>query len=61
VNGILVPIRDPDAIADAIERLANDRALREEMGRRGREHVLANYATSRVIETTLNMYRELLA
>jgi glycosyltransferase involved in cell wall biosynthesis len=61
VNGILVPIRDPEAVADAVERLAKDPALREEMGRRGREHVLAHYSTARVIETTLRVYRDLLA
>jgi glycosyltransferase involved in cell wall biosynthesis len=60
VNGILVPVRDPEAIADAIERLARNRALREEMGRRGREHVLARYSTAGVIDTTLRMYGELL-
>jgi glycosyltransferase involved in cell wall biosynthesis len=36
VDGFIVPIRDPEAIADKIELLLADRALRERMGRSAR-------------------------
>lgn len=36
-NGFLVPVRDPTALADRLEALARDPALRGRMGARGRE------------------------
>lgn len=39
VNGLLVPPGDADALYGALARLLSDKALREEMGRRGREWV----------------------
>ena len=35
-TGLLVPVRDAQALADAIARLAQDEALRRQMGRAGR-------------------------
>lgn len=43
VNGLLVPPARPDALADALGRLAVDRALRDELSGRGRETVLAEF------------------
>jgi glycosyltransferase involved in cell wall biosynthesis len=42
-NGFLVPPADPDALADALERLASDTALRERMGSAGRETILREF------------------
>jgi glycosyltransferase involved in cell wall biosynthesis len=39
VTGLLVPPGDTDALYSALERLLSDKALREEMGRRGRKWV----------------------
>lgn len=36
VNGLLVPVRDPEALAAAMLRLAQERALRQTFGNRGR-------------------------
>ena len=36
VDGFIVPIRDADAIADKVELLLTDRALRQRMGRNAR-------------------------
>ena len=33
IDGFVIPVRDPDAIAERLERLYRDPALREEMGR----------------------------
>ncbi len=43
-NGILVPIRDPDALAEALQRMAENPSLRKEMGR-------ANYRRGRDFRT----------
>jgi glycosyltransferase involved in cell wall biosynthesis len=40
VDGFVVPIRDPDAIAERITRLHDDPELRERMGRAARERAL---------------------
>jgi glycosyltransferase involved in cell wall biosynthesis len=59
-NGMLVPVRDPTALADALEVLVGDRALRAQMGSRGRERVLAEFRAEHVIEATLRVYREVM-
>ena len=46
-NGFLVPIRDPAAMASKLERLVHDRALREMMGRSGREKFLREFTLDR--------------
>lgn len=38
-TGLLVPVADPAAMADAVRRLMDDPAGRGEMGRRGRERI----------------------
>ena len=42
-NGLLVPQRDADALAAAIERLATDPRLGSALGRAGRAKVEAEY------------------
>lgn len=42
-TGLLVPPRDPEALAAAIERLASDRQLRVRLGERASEHVRRNF------------------
>lgn len=43
VTGLVVPREDPEAAACALARLVTDPALREKMGRAGRERVLRLY------------------
>jgi len=59
-NGLLVPAKDPQALAEALNRLLNDAALRESMGKRGRAMVEAEFSTEYVVEQTLQLYKELL-
>lgn len=42
-TGLLVPERDANALAGAIEQLINDNALRHRLGRRGRQAALADF------------------
>lgn len=59
-NGLLVPVKDAAALAEAIQRLIEDPALRRRLGARGRERAVAEFSQERVIDETLALYRELL-
>ncbi|MDX9991697.1 MAG: glycosyltransferase family 4 protein [Anaerolineales bacterium] len=56
VNGLLVPIRDPRALADAIQTLLENPGLRQQMGQRGREIVEQEFSSEIVIEKTIKVY-----
>ena len=57
---LLVPVKDPAALADAIERLVTDPALRQSMGVKGRELVQREFAEPIVVRKTLDLYRSML-
>ncbi len=57
VTGILVPPRDPAAIADALEGLLADPARRRRLGRAGRDRMEHGYAWSTVAARTAEAYR----
>jgi glycosyltransferase involved in cell wall biosynthesis len=60
-NGLLVPPRDPDALAQAISSLVADPAARARMGGEGAKKARSEFDQKRVIEITLQTYQELLA
>lgn len=60
-NGLLVPVRDAAALADALRRLIEDPVLRQRMGAKGREIVVSEFSLEKVISEILVVYRELLA
>ena len=55
-NGILVPVRDGVATADAIERLLIDVDLRQRMASRSREIAEAEYALQAFVTNTFAVY-----
>jgi glycosyltransferase involved in cell wall biosynthesis len=55
-NGILVPPKDAEALADAIAKLANDRVLRETMGRKSREIAINSYSMEIIIARYFELY-----
>jgi glycosyltransferase involved in cell wall biosynthesis len=55
-NGLLVPVRDSRALAEALKKLISDTALRKQMGKKGRELALAEFSLERVIGQTLDVY-----
>jgi len=58
VNGFLVPVRDAEALAEALGKLIGDPALRQEMGRRGRELVEAEFCVECIVTETLQVYNQ---
>jgi glycosyltransferase involved in cell wall biosynthesis len=56
-GGLLVAPDDPDALTDGLCRVWNDRSLRGELGRRGREGVRQHYS----IEQSAQIYEDVIA
>lgn len=54
-TGVLVPPRDPIALADAIVRLASDPELRTSMGAAGRSFVEERFTWATTVETMLSV------
>lgn len=61
VTGLLVPVKNSDALASAIERLLNDPELCLEMGRAGRLLAEKEFEVNSVVQKHLAIYQELLA
>jgi L-malate glycosyltransferase len=59
-TGLLVPSRNPVALAQAIEKLLADPELRERMGRAARRRVAERFSLERSIETFETLYASLL-
>ena len=61
VSGLLVPERDPDALAAALIRLASTPGMAAEMGRQASEAVREKFEQSRAIEMLESFYDEAIA
>lgn len=57
VNGVLVPIKNSQALADAIMTLLRDDQLRDRMGKMSRKIACEEFSDKRVIAETLDVYR----
>jgi len=60
VTGLLLPPRDPRALAAALGSLLDDRTRAQELGRAGRERVLRDFAPEAIHQALLAEYRALL-
>ena len=61
VNALLVPVDDAQAIADAVQRLAHDPALRARFAQGGRAIVEREFASARIGPETVKLYRAMLS
>ena len=59
VTGLLVPPRDPEALAGAIIALLQDRERGEAMGQAGRARVEKHFSVERMVQQTEALYEEL--
>lgn len=57
-TGLLVPPRDPAALAAALRRLLDDPALRRRLGEAGRQRVAERFTASAMEDTILALYEE---
>lgn len=58
--GIIVKKKNAEELANAIERLINNAGLREEMGKKGRSHVLETYDFNVSLNKMLDAYNSVL-
>lgn len=57
--GLVFPEGDAGALAAALERLASDPALREDLRARGRRRVLERFTHQRIAADTIDVYRQM--
>ncbi len=60
-TGLLVPPRDAQALADALEALVKDGALRRRLGQAARARAERNFGDDTVVAATMVLYRDLIA
>jgi starch synthase len=60
VNGYLVPVDEPVALAKAIETLAKDRDMRLRFGRASRQLAVDEFSSARVGREIVALYARLL-
>lgn len=60
-EGLLLPPREPERWARALEPLIGGPALRREMGRAGRERAAVQFAVERHVENVMSVYRAAMA
>jgi glycosyltransferase involved in cell wall biosynthesis len=59
-NGLLVPVRDVEALTAALERLAGNASLRKAMGARGRAIAVQQFGLEHVLEENLAVHHSVL-
>jgi glycosyltransferase involved in cell wall biosynthesis len=59
-NGLLVPVNSTVKLADALRLLIANPLLRQQMGTRGREIAVSEFAVEKVVAETMAVYEELL-
>lgn len=57
-TGLLVPPGEPQQIATAIDRLVEDKALRESMGQAGQQRAINEFSWQRIAERTAEVYQQ---
>ncbi len=55
-NGLLVPPKDPDALAWALVRIITDEELAADFGKEGRRIVRERFSVDRMVDQTLEVY-----
>jgi len=58
--GLMVPTKDPQALADAISKILCDKDLAQKLGKNGRANVVKNYSWEDTVKKTIKVYEELI-
>jgi N-acetyl-alpha-D-glucosaminyl L-malate synthase BshA len=60
VNGIIVPAKNPEAIASQLINLIKEPGLRTKLGTKARETILEKYTSEKIVNEYLKVFREVL-
>ncbi len=60
VTGLIIPPRNPQALADAIRKLLSDAALRRRFGSAARKKALREFTLERMLTKTFQLYKDIL-
>lgn len=55
-SGLLVPSKNPECMAEALEQIISDSKLKERLGTNGRAHVAENFSLDCCVEKHVNLY-----
>ena len=58
--GLLVPLRDSQALVEAVSKIVSDESLAQKVGENGRKKVVENYSWEDTVKRTINLYDELI-
>lgn len=61
VTGLAVPVRDATALAEALNMLLNDDALRSKLGQQAKAHAISGYSLPAMSSSHLTLYHMLLS
>lgn len=59
-NGFLIPLKDSDALAEAIETLIKNKKSREKFGKHSRQKAIKEFDKNIVVEKTISLYKKLI-
>lgn len=57
--GYLVPLRDPQALAEKLDEILSNPSLAQKLGKNGRRKAVSNYSWGDTVKKTLQLYKEL--
>lgn len=60
-TGLLVPVRDADALADAVQKLIENPELRKSMGRAGRKLAEREFAIEKIVDAHMEIYEQMVS
>ena len=58
-SGFVVPIKDPQALADAFEKLYRDPELKDRMGEAATQRIATEFRNEDTVRKTIALYEEL--
>jgi glycosyltransferase involved in cell wall biosynthesis len=61
ITGLVVPPRNPEALAGAIRQLLTDPDVRWRMGRRGQQRARQEFSQQRMVQGVMDLYQAILA
>lgn len=60
IDGLVVPVNDAQALADAVGDLLSDKAMRDRLGAKARDRVRERFSISHVADRYLQLYRRVM-